>query len=329
MSPGAVCKVIEEVTGSPYPPNNQTNWYKVQHGGQSGFTAAYYLDVGAIGGGGQQIENSVGRVNHRVTSTLNVRSQASAASEIVFTLSPGTTFKVLEEVSGEAYAGGRTDWCKVEYNGQQGFAAAYYIDINQEPRPLTRWDKALPDVPTDGASAVTAAQDDLPPGIQASRTMAETDLTRVKAIADRFCTAATKFGVPAAVVAAIASRESRCGNTLHNGWGDNGNGFGVMQVDKNYHQPQGIPDPKSLEHIEQATGIFADCLEQVEQKHPDWEDPYILKGAAVAYNAGIGTVQTKAGMDIGTTGNDYGSDVMARAKYYANHSQLSMFKAES
>jgi hypothetical protein len=110
----------------------------------------------------------------------------------------------------------------------------------------------------------------------------------VKAIADRFCTAATKFGVPAAVVAAIASRESRCGNSLHNGWGDNGNGFGVMQVDKNYHQPQGIPDPKSLEHIQQATGIFADCLEQVEQKHPDWEDPYILKGAAVAYNAGIG-----------------------------------------
>lgn len=329
MSPGTICKVLEEVSGSPYPPDNQTKWYKVQHGGQSGFTAAYYLDVATDGGGGQPLENSVGRVNHRVTSALNVREQATTASDIVFTLSPGATFKVLEEVPGEAYAGGRTDWCKIESNGRQGFAAAYYIDINQEPRPLTRWDKALPDVPTDGASAVTAAQDGLPPGIQASRTMAETDLARVKAIADRFCTAATKFGVPAAVLAAIASRESRCGNVLDNGWGDNDNAFGVMQVDKNYHRVQGTPDPKSLEHIEQATGIFADCLEQVEQKHPDWEAPYILKGAAVAYNAGIGTVQTKAGMDIGTTGNDYGSDVMARAKYYANHAELSMFRTES
>lgn len=331
MSPGTICKVvIKEVDGYPYPPNNQTKWAKVQHGGQSGFAAAYYLDFVTNGGGGQPVENSVGRVNHRVTSVLNVREQATTTSDIVFKLSPGATFKLLEEVSGEAYAGGRTDWCKIESNGRQGFAAAYYIDINQEPQPLTRWDKALPNVSTDGASAVTAAQDNLPPGIQASRTMAETDLARVKAIADRFCTAATKFGVPAAVLAAIASRESRGGNVLDSqGWGDGGNAFGVMQVDKNYHQIQGTPDPKSLEHIEQATGIFADCLEQVEQKHPDWEDPYILKGAAVAYNAGIGTVQTKAGMDIGTTGNDYGSDVMARAKYYANHAELSMFRTES
>lgn len=329
MSPGTLCKVIEEVSGSPYPPNNQTKWVKVQHGGQSGFTAAYYLDVATNGGGEQPLDNSVGRVNHRVTSLLNVRKQATTASDVVFTLSPGSTFQVLEEVSGEAYAGGRTDWCKIESHGRQGFGASYYIDINQEARPLTRWDQALPNVPTDGASAVTAGQDGLPPGIQASRTMAETDLARVKAIADHFCTAATKFGVPAAVLAAIASRESRCGNVLDvQGWGDGGNAFGVMQVDKNYHRVQGMPDPKSLEHIEQATGIFADCLEQVEHKHPDWEDSYILKGAAVAYNAGIGTVQTKAGMDIGTTGNDYGSDVMARAQYYANHGELTMLRAE-
>ena len=39
--------------------------------------------------------------------------------------------------------------------------------------------------------------------------------------------AAAKFGVPAAVLAAIASRESRCGRALDNGWGDNGNGKGA------------------------------------------------------------------------------------------------------
>ncbi len=331
MSPGSICKVLEEVSGSPYPPNNETKWYKVQHGGQSGFAAAHYIDVATNiqgEGEGQALEKSVARLNHRVTSVLNVRKQATTNSEIVFKLSPGATFKVIEEVAGGAYAGGRTDWCKIESNARQGFAAAYYIDINQEPQPVTRWDQALLNAPTNGASTVTAAQDNLPPGIQASRTMAETDLAKVKGISDRFCTAATKFGVPAAVLAAIASRESRCGKVLSSGWGDNDNAFGVMQVDKNYHQVQGTPDPNSLEHIEQATGIFGDCLEQVERKHPDWEDPYILKGAAVAYNAGVSTVQTKAGMDIGTTGNDYGSDIMARAQYYANHAQLSMFRGE-
>lgn len=331
LSPGAICKVLGEVSGSSYPPNNQTKWYQVQHGEQQGYVAACYLNTASEGGGNQPVEKSVGQVNHRVTSTLNVRQQPSTASGILFTLSPGITFKVLDEVLGESYEGGRTDWCKVEYNGQQGFAAAYYIDVNLESRPLTRWDEALPNVPTDGASAITAAQDDLPPGIQASRKMAETDLARVKAIADRFCTAAAKFGVPAAVLAAIASRESRCGspNILRNGFRDHNNGFGIMQVDKRYHPLEGLPDPISLEHILQATGIFADCLEQVEKKHPEWDATYILKGAAVAYNAGVGTVQTKAGIDIGSTGNDYGSDVMARAQYYANHAQLSMFRTGS
>ncbi len=329
LSPRSTCQVLEEVIGGPYPPGNQTKWYRIKHGRQEGFAAAYYIDLETNGEQPPSVEDTVeGRVNHRVTTVLNVRSQASTSSTIEFTLSPGNVFKVLEQVSGDTYEFGRTDWLKVEYNGQQGFAAAYYVNINEESKPVTRWERALPDVPTTGASAQTAGQDNLLPGIQASRQMAETDLSRVKAIADTFCTAASKFGVPAAVLAAIASRESRCGNVLLNGWGDNGNAFGVMQVDKRYHQPEGLTEPTSLEHIEQATGILASYLEEVEKKHPDWEDPFILKGAAVAYNSGVSNVRTKTGMDIGTTGNDYGSDVMARAQYYANHSQLSVFRAE-
>ena len=111
-----------------------------------------------------------------------------------------------------------------------------------------------------------------------------------------------------------------------NGWGDGGNAFGIMQVDKRYHSIEGTPDPKSLEHIEQATGIFVNNLQQVQQKHPDWDDRYVIKGAAVAYNAGLNTVQTITGMDRGTTGDDYGSDVIARAQYYANHAELSVFR---
>ena len=157
--------------------------------------------------------------------------------------------------------------------------------------------------------------------------MAQTDLNRVKASADVLCTAANKFGVPAALIAALASRESRCGNVLdRQGFGDKGNAFGILQVDKRFHTPEGISNPKGLEHIEQATGIFVEYLDQVEQKHAGWGDEFLLKGAVVAYNAGVSTVQTQNGMDIGTTGDDYGSDVIARAKFYLNHADLPMFR---
>jgi hypothetical protein len=333
LAPGSICQVLEEVNGDAYAPNNQTKWCKIKHGERAGFVAAYYLDYGEILGEHFTVEPSLAQVNHRVTSALNVRQKPSTSSEVVFTLSPGTAFKVLEEVTGETYSGGRTDWCKLEHDGKIGFAVSAYIDINQQPRPLTCWDEALPKVPTGGASEKTASQDNLPPGVASSHRMAEIDLGRVEPLADKFCTASARFGVPAAVLAAIASRESRCGKGLKNGWGVDKNGiphaFGIMQVDKNFWQPEGIPDPASQEHIEQATGIFAQCLEQVKQKHPSWEDPFVLKGAAVAYNAGINTVQTIEKMDIGTTGDDYGSDVMARAQYYASHIRLSMFRADS
>jgi soluble lytic murein transglycosylase-like protein len=163
--------------------------------------------------------------------------------------------------------------------------------------------------------------------------MAQTDLDRVKAITNVLCTAANKFGVPAALIAALASRESRCGNVLTpQGWGDNDNAFGILQVDKRFHAPEGTvdstgkPTPTSLEHIEQATDIFVEYLNQIEKDHAAWEDEFLLKGALVAYNAGVSTVQTKNGMDIGTTGDDFGSDVIARAKFYLNHVDLPMFR---
>ena len=330
LSPGATCTILQSVTGSSYPPNNQTQWYQIQQGGQTGYAAAYYIDKLDENNPPQvlEIESAEGRVNHRVSSTLNVRSQPNTNSNILFTLSTGITFKVLEEVPGSEYDFGRTDWLKIDYNNQQGYVAAYYVDINLDPPPASRWDQALMQAPTTGSSAATASQDGLPAGVQSSHKMAQTDLQRVKAMADCFCAAAAKFGVPAALLAAVASRESRCGNVLHNdGWGDGGNAFGIMQVDKRSHAVEGIPDgPKSLAHVEQATGIFANCLQQVQQKHPNWEDRYVIKGAAVAYNSGLRNVQTKEGMDIGTTGDDYGSDVMARAQYYANHADLSVFR---
>ena len=57
----------------------------------------------------------------------------------------------------------------------------------------------------------------------------------------------------------------------------------------------------------------------VKSKHRTWTDDMALKGGISAYNAGVSNVQTYEGMDIGTTGNDYANDVVARAQYYMNN----------
>ena len=183
----------------------------------------------------------------------------------------------------------------------------------------TRWSVALAKAPTTGASAATAKQASLAPGIQASRAMADVDLKRVLKFADVFREVGAAVDVPPALIAALSSRESRCGNVLDaKGFGDQGHAFGILQIDKRFHTLLGVDKgPGSREHVEQAAGILVEFRKQVQAKHPDWEDPFVLKGAVVAYNSGVSNVQTKLGLDQGTTGNDYGSDVIARAQFYS------------
>lgn len=272
-----------------------------------------------------------GWVNERVTGKLYVRTEPAVSSPVLIELAPGNVLIVLEELEGESYSDDRKDWCRIDYSGQQGFVPAYYIDIQRQPKWLTRWDRALAQVSNTGASASTTRQHLLPEEVQSSHRMAEADLQQVKAIAGRFCTAAAKFGVPAAVLAALASRESRCGKALSSdGWGDNHHAFGIMQIDKRFHELAGEPDPTSLAHIQQAAAIFFKGLEALHKRHPDWEDPDILKGAAAAYNAGVKAVARtrKERTDTAITGKDYGADVMARAQYYARHAELSVFRIE-
>lgn len=188
---------------------------------------------------------------------------------------------------------------------------------------LVRWREAIANAKPKGASVTTSGQDGLSySGVKASQKMAETDWQRIKPFGDRLWVAAKKFLLPPELLAAIASRESRGGNPhlLDNGWGDHGNAFGLMQVDKNYHTIQGAgSDVGSQEHINQGTAILKDYLNQVKAKCPSWNHSQLLEGAAVAYNSGVDNVRTLSGMNDGTTGDDYGADVIARAQYYAKY----------
>ncbi|XP_058252305.1 lysozyme g-like [Hemibagrus wyckioides] len=170
-------------------------------------------------------------------------------------------------------------------------------------------------IDTTGASEQTARQDKLTvKGVQASYKLAEHDLKRMQMYKTIIMKVGKAMLMDPAVIAAIISRESRAGAALVNGWGDHGNGFGLMQVDKRYHKLRGAWN--SEEHLRQGTGILIDSIKQIQKKFPNWSKEQQFKGGISAYNAGVRNVRTYERMDIGTTGNDYSNDVVARAQWF-------------
>ncbi|XP_020514916.2 lysozyme g isoform X2 [Labrus bergylta] len=189
------------------------------------------------------------------------------------------------------------------------------------------------DVRATGASKETARQDRLLySGEEASHKMAEYDLDRMKQYKSKIKSAADKYDIDPALIAAIISRESRAGNTIKStgGWGDYDqsrrayNAFGLMQVDVNPkgggHKPRGAWDSK--EHLCQATGILVDFIEKIRDKFPDWSKERQLKGAIAAYNCGDRKVDSYREVDKNTTGKDYSNDVVERAKWYKRNADF-------
>ncbi|KAK7138343.1 hypothetical protein R3I94_013835 [Phoxinus phoxinus] len=170
-------------------------------------------------------------------------------------------------------------------------------------------------IDTTGASEATAKQDKLTiKGVEASKKLAEHDLARM----ENYKSIITKVGrakkMDPAVIAAIISRESRAGAALKDGWGDHGNGFGLMQVDKRYHKLVGAWD--SEEHVTQGTEILIGFINAIKAKFPQWTQEQCFKGGISAYNADVKNVRSYERMDVGTTGDDYANDVVARAQWF-------------
>ncbi|XP_062856952.1 lysozyme g-like isoform X2 [Trichomycterus rosablanca] len=170
-------------------------------------------------------------------------------------------------------------------------------------------------IDTTGASAQTARQDKLTvTGVAASNKLAEHDLQRMAQYKDLIVKVGQAKQMDPAVIGAIISRESRAGAALVDGWGDHGKAFGLMQIDKRYHTPRGTWN--SEEHLTQGTEILIDLIRAIQRKFPSWPKEHQFKGGISAYNAGVGNVRTYENMDVGTTGNDYANDVVARAQWY-------------
>jgi LysM repeat protein len=178
-----------------------------------------------------------------------------------------------------------------------------------------------------GASDATAKQDKLPRrgirGVKASETMAQTDRKLVMQHKEKFLKAGRDFGLPPALLAAIASRETRGGspNILSDdGFGDGGHGFGLMQVDNRSGNRVVLEGgPFGQPHIDQATGILRDKLAGINSDFPRLSEVEKLQGAVSRYNGGARLSPPNS--DKGTTGGDYMNDVWARARFYARVEQ--------
>ncbi|NWI68267.1 LYG protein, partial [Todus mexicanus] len=185
---------------------------------------------------------------------------------------------------------------------------------------LGSWDRYgnIMKIDTSGASPATATPEGLSyAGPDASAKIAERDLRNMEKYKAKIKEVGNTKCVDPALIAGIISRESHAGTVLENGWGDHGNAFGLMQVDKRYHNIVGSWDSK--EHLLQGAEVLRGMLTEMQKKFPTWTKEQQLKGAVSAYNMGSGNVRTYEGMDIGTTHNDYANDVVARAQFFKRH----------
>ncbi|CAL8287482.1 unnamed protein product [Arctogadus glacialis] len=178
-------------------------------------------------------------------------------------------------------------------------------------------------VETTGASEETAVayyDRNLHKGVTASKIMAEEDLDSMKKYKTIIKNVAEGWDVNPALIAGIISRESEAGFSIKNtkppGWGDKGNAFGLMQIDKRHHDNPAKHGWDSEEHLNQATEILIYFIGRIQCKFPDWTAEQQLKGALAAYNKGDGVVHSYNNVDEKTTGKDYANDVVARAKWY-------------
>jgi len=329
LEPSTPLEIIQKLVGAAYPADggSRNDWLEVTvkdgpQKGKTGFVAAFFVDPVL----------RTGKANSNVSTGLVAHDQPATDGARVAVLMPGTRFTVVRATTGGEYEltpGGakRSDWYDIEHDSKRGFVAAAFVDL-LDPADVPHVQTSdgngilLTYEPT-GASDKTARQDGLPArgihGVQASEEMAKTDLPRIKPLKNKFVDAGKLFDLPPALLAAIASRESRCGNVLDkNGFGDRGNAFGIMQVDKRFHSPIETEDGSNGEaHIQQATQILGDKLDGVNRNHEGLSDSQALQAAVSHYNGGRGLLPPNS--DKGTTGGDYMNDVWARARYIAEN----------
>ncbi|NXX55300.1 LYG protein, partial [Scopus umbretta] len=103
-------------------------------------------------------------------------------------------------------------------------------------------------------------------GLAMTRRIAETDILRLRKYEIPIKRVARNLCLDPALIAAIISQESRVGLLLNNGWDQDRQKYGLMQLGR--QQPFGMWD--SEEHINQGSTILVLAINEVRARHPTW-----------------------------------------------------------
>ena len=112
--------------------DNNGEWFKVATNGMTGYVSGQYVK------GVPDCDFTLGTATVVCETSVNVRSEASTDSSILTSVSNGGYVWV---------TGVKNDWYKVEIDGQTGYMAAQYLNINSR----------MPDMTSRGASSDAAA----------------------------------------------------------------------------------------------------------------------------------------------------------------------------
>jgi len=137
LRPSDEFTVLESVAGGRYPYGRGSLWLKIEHGGQTGYVVAHFVDTDfRIPPAVLVPEDSETGFVRDIDGPLNVRGAPSTDAGILGALSAGDSVEVLSEAIGGMYGSGRTDWLEINAAGldQPGYVAAYYIDIGDDRR---------------------------------------------------------------------------------------------------------------------------------------------------------------------------------------------------
>ncbi|KAK7487479.1 hypothetical protein BaRGS_00021320, partial [Batillaria attramentaria] len=157
-------------------------------------------------------------------------------------------------------------------------------------------------------------------GVAASRSDVDVRITELNGLKTCFVNWGNAHCIEPALLAAVASRETQGGALLDSrGYGDNGNGYGIMQCDIH---TSGLDctrcSPRSCCHLEMMSAFLIEKIKLVQSRHTSWSKDQQLQGGVAAYNYFPSGTSFSA-VDSHTTGHDYSNDVIARAQWLKNH----------
>jgi peptidoglycan hydrolase-like protein with peptidoglycan-binding domain len=158
--------------------------------------------------------------------------------------------------------------------------------------------------------------------VPATAAQLQSELTRARAdgLVDACLAAERTARLPRGLLVAVASRETNCRNIV----GDGGHGRGLFQIDDRFHgdwlREHGAAAPGAVPSVSDAAAYAAQLLaaNYAFGRARGLRGAKLLKFAVSAYNAGAGgawrALRATGDPDTGTTGGDYGADVLARMR---------------